>query len=196
LSLRAKGPARGSILSYDVFISHVAGDRAIAETACDAIERAGHLCWLAPRDCAAGEEAEKAGFAAMGRCKVFLLILSAESRDSGQVAREAERASRAGLAIIPLRTEAVEPGDELHYQIAGAAVLDAVQPPLSAHLDHLTATVGRILDGGEGAPMRPLTVPPGPQKLRRPTRSWLPIAIAGAVGLAAIAVVAAMVAAR
>ena len=179
-------------MSYDVFISHVAGDRAIAETACDAIERAGHLCWLAPRDCAAGEEAEKAGFAAMGRCKVFLLILSAESRDSGQVAREAERASRAGLEIIALRKEAVEPGDELHYQIAGAAVLDA----LSAHLDHLTATVGRILDGGEGAPMRPLTVPPGPQKLRRPTRSWLPIAIAGAVGLAAIAVVAAMVAAR
>ena len=187
------GAAGGlSSVSYDVFISHSAGDRAVAEAACDAIERAGHLCWIAPRDAGAGEEIA-ARFEGISRSKVFLLILSRESAASRQAAREAERARSAGLAIVPLRIEAVEPGDKLHYQIADAMPLDAMQPPLADHLAHLTAIVGRMLEGGEGAPLRPLTLPP--QKLprmRRPTPSWLPIAIAGAAGVAAIALVAAL----
>jgi hypothetical protein len=66
---------------------------------------------------------------------------------------------------------------------------------LSAHLDQLNVIVERILDGGEGAPLRPLTMPPQPlQRRRRPAPAWLPIAIAGALGVAAIAVVAAIAA--
>lgn len=183
------------MVSYDVFISHCASDDAVAEAACAAIERDGHLCWLAPRDIGAGETPGDASAAAIGRCKVFLLILSAESAGSQHVAREAERARRAGLAIIPLRIEAVEADEALHYHIADAVPLDATKPPLAGHLGHLTAIVGRILDGGEGAPLRPLTVPPGPlPRMRRPTPAWLPIAVAGAVGVAAIAVVAAVAA--
>lgn len=182
-------------MSYDVFISHCASDRAAAAAACDAIERDGHLCWLAPRDAGPGQAATEASLAAIGRGKVFLLILSAESTRSKQVAREAERARQAGLAVVPLRIEAVEPGEALHHHLADAIPLDAMQPPLSDHLGHLTAVVGRILDGGEGAVPRPLTVPPGPlSRLRRPTPAWLPIAIAGAVGVLAIAVVAAVAA--
>lgn len=180
-------------MSNDVFISHCARDRAVAEAACDAIERAGHLCWLAPRDIGTADEPAAASFAAISRSKVFLLILSSESADSKQAAREAERARLAGLAIVPLRIEAVEPGEGLHYQIADAVPVEAVQPPLDNHLAHLTAIVGRMLEGGEGAPLRPLTLPP--QKLagtRRPLPAWLPIAVAGAVGLAAIALVAAL----
>lgn len=180
-------------MSYDVFISHSGADRAVAEAACEAIERAGHLCWIAPRDLGTGDEPAAASFEGISRSKVFLLILSAESADSKQAAREAERARSAGLGIIPLRIEAVEPDDRLHYQIAGADMLDALQPPLAAHLDHLTAIVGRMLEGGEGAPLRPLTMPPQPlPRLRRPMPAWLPVAIAGAVGLAAIALVAAL----
>jgi hypothetical protein len=182
-------------MSCDVFISHCAGDRAVAETVCAALERDGHHCWLAARDVAPGEAPAEAGLAAIGRCKVFLLVLSAESARSRQVAREAERARRAGLAIIPLRIEAVEPGEALQYHIADAVPLDAVAPPLSDHFGHLNAVVGRILDGGEGAALRPLTMPPGPlPRRRRPTPAWLPIAIAGAVGVLAIAVVAAVAA--
>ena len=182
-------------MSYDVFISHCARDAAAAEAACEAIERGGHLCWLAPRDVGAGQAPADASFAAIGRCKVFLLVLSAESAGSKEVAREAERARGAGLAIVPLRIEPVEPGDPLQYHLADAVPLDAAQPPLSDHLGQLTAVIGRILDGGEGAVPRPLTVPPGPlPRRRRPTPHWLPIAIAGAVGVLAIAVVAAVAA--
>ena len=182
-------------MSYDVFISHCASDRAAAEAACSALERDGHLCWLAPRDLNAGEAPAEASLAAIGRCKVFLLILSVESARSKQVAREAERARRAGLAIVPLRIEPVAPGDALRYHLADATPLDAARPPLADHLGQLTAIVGRILDGGEGAVPRPLTMPPGPlPRRRRPTPAWLPIAIAGAVGLLAIALVAALAA--
>ena len=79
-------------MSYDVFISHSARDRAVAEAACDAIERAGHLCWIAPRDLGAGEEPAEASFVGISRSKVFLLILSSESAEAKQVVREAERA--------------------------------------------------------------------------------------------------------
>ena len=182
-------------MSYDVFISHCASDRAAAEAACSALERDGHLCWLAPRDLNAGEAPAEASMAAIGRCKVFLLILSAESGRSKQAAREAERARGAGLAIVPLQIDAAAPGEALRHHLAGAVSLDAVQPPLADHLGQLTAIVGRILDGGEGAVPRPLTLPPGPlPRRRRPTPAWLPIASAGAVGLLAIAVVAAVAA--
>lgn len=178
-------------MSYDVFICHGRADQAAAEAACAAIERAGHLCWFAPRDLDADEE--EARFAAISRSKVFLLILSADTAGSRQAAREAERARSAGLGLVPLRIAAVEPGAQLHYQIAGAEPVDALQPPLSAHLDAVIAIVGRMLEGGEGAPLRPLTMPPQPlPRPRRPIPSWLPIAIAGGVGVAAIAVVAAV----
>ena len=184
-------------MSYDVFISHCASDRAAAEAACGAIERDGHLCWLAPRDLGPGQAPVEASFAAIGRCKVLLLVLTAESANSTQVAREAERARRAGLAIVPLRLERVEPGDALRHHIADAIALDAMQPPLSDHLGQLTAMVGRILEGGEGAVPRPLTVPPGPLPRRgRRIPLWLPIAIAGVVGVLAIAIVATVAAHR
>lgn len=182
-------------MSYDVFISHSVRDAAVAEAACDTIERAGHLCWIASRDLAEGEDPAEASFGAIGRCKVFLLILSGASADSKQTIAEAERARRAGLAIVPLRIEAVAAGDRLHYHIADAIALDAAQPPLSDHLNHLVAIVGRILDGGDGAALRPLTLPPQAlPRSRRPTPSWLPIVVAGAVGVMAIAVVAAVAA--
>jgi TIR domain-containing protein len=182
-------------VSHDVFISHEARDRAVAEAVCEAIERAGHLCWVAHRDAAVGRESNMAGVEAIGASKIFLLILSAESAESAQVRREAERAASAGLAIIPFRIEPTEPPAELDFLIGGAPRLDALQPPLGPHLDHLTAIVGRLLDGGEGAPLRPLTLPPRPlPPLPGPAPSWLPIALAGLIGLIAIAVVAAMIA--
>jgi hypothetical protein len=113
----------GNTVSYDVFISHCAGDRAVAEAACDAIERDGHLCWLAERDARSGDEPAAASFAAISASKVFLLILSAESAESKQILREAERARAAGLGMVPLRVAPVEPGARLHYHIADAAVL-------------------------------------------------------------------------
>lgn len=184
-------------MSHDVFISHGAKDRAVAEAVCDAIERAGHLCWVAHRDAAVGRENGAAGVEAVGGCKIFLLILSAESAESAQIRREAERAAQAGLAIVPFRIEPAEPPADLAFLIGPAPRLDALQPPLGPHLDHLTAIVGRLLEGGDGAPLRPLTMPPRPlPPVPGPSPSWLPIALAGLIGLIAIAIVAATIGSR
>lgn len=184
-------------VSHDVFISHGAKDRVLAEAVCDAIERAGHLCWVAHRDAAVGRESDAAGIEAIGACKIFLLILSADSADSDQIRREAERATQAGLAIIPFRIEAAEPSADLAVLLGPAPRLDALQPPLGPHLDHLTAIVGRLLDGGDGTPLRPLTLPPRPlPPVQGPSPSWVPIALAGLIGLIAIAIVAAMIGSR
>ena len=41
-------------MAHDVFISHSSHDRAAAEAALAALERAGHSCWIAPRDIVPG----------------------------------------------------------------------------------------------------------------------------------------------
>lgn len=178
-------------MPHDVFICHGASDRAVAEAACDAIERAGHLCWIESRDAAPGGHPGEARVEAIGSGKVFLLILSADSAASAQVRRETERAAKGGLAVIPFRIEEVEPPADLAFFFGDGHRLDALQPPLGPHLDHLAAIAGRLLEGGEGAPMRPLTAPPRPlPAIRRPAPLWLPIALAGLIGLVAIAIVA------
>jgi hypothetical protein len=103
------------------------------------------------------------------------------------------RAADGGLAIIPLRIADVAPPPGLAHLCGSARWLDALTPPLGLHLDYLTAIVGRLLEGGEGAPLRPLTAPPQPMPAaHRPAPSWLPIALAGLAGLAAIAIAASL----
>lgn len=176
-------------MAHEVFISHSSQDSAVADAACAAIERAGHLCWIAPRDIVPGQDYAEAIVEGIKASRIFLLIVSANSANSPQVRRETERAANAGLAIIPLRIDDVELSGTLEYFISSAHWLDAKTPPLAPHLDYLTAIVGRLLEGGP-QPGRPLTTPPQPLAEVRPGwRSWLPIALAGAIGVAAIAAV-------
>lgn len=185
------------LVSYDVFISHDAKDLAVAEAACAAIERAGHICWMAPRDVAPGEDENGAIVDAIHASRIFLLIVSAGSADSDALRREAERAANAGLAILLFRIEEVEPSAGLAYALGEAHRLDALQPPLAPHLDYLTAIVGRMVEGGGSPSIRPLTAPPQPlPKVAVAMPSWLPIALAGLVGLLAIAIVAAIIGSR
>lgn len=159
----------------DVFISHVEQDRAVAEAVCAALEQAGHLC------ATAAEGSDDA--------RLVLAILSAQSAGSPEIAREAHQAARLGTPVILLRIDPVEPAPALASALIGAQRVDALSPPLQPHLDYLAAIAGRLLDGEETG--RPLTAPPRPLPPRPVTRAWLPVALAGAAGLAAIAAVAA-----
>src|SRR5688572_25696121 len=44
------GPAPGGRRGHDVFVSHSAKDKAKADAVCDALEKGGVRCWIAPRD--------------------------------------------------------------------------------------------------------------------------------------------------
>ena len=144
---------------HDVFISHSSKDRAVGEAACAALERAGHRCWIAPRDIMPGEDYGEAIVDGIRASRVFLLIVSAQSVASPQVRRETERAANAGIAIIPFRIEDVLPSKSLEFFISSAHWLDAITRPMEPHYDYLVQVVGRLLAEAEGS-----TVPPLPMR--------------------------------
>ena len=148
---------------HDVFISHDAKDRAVAEAACEALERAGHLCWVAPRDAAAGRAGGAAGVEAIGRVQDLPADPLGRKRriGAGPARGRARRRGRARHRPLPDRGRRSRP-TALDFLIAGADGSTRCSRRSAPHLDHLTAIVGRLLDGGEGAPLRPLTMPPRP----------------------------------
>src|SRR5688572_28634961 len=163
-------------MTHDVFISHSSKDRAAAEAALAALERAGHRCWIAPRDIVPGQEYGEAIVDGIRASRLFLLVLSASSVDSPQVRRETERAANADIPIIPFRIEDVQPSKSLEYFISSAHWLDAFPPPLERHLDYLVTVVGRLLDGPGAEPnaavappaILPAATPPTPARSRWP----------------------------
>ena len=173
-------------MTRDVFISHSSSDRAAAEAVLSALERAGHSCWIAPRDIVPGQEYGEAIVDAIRASRIFLLVLSASSVDSPQVRRETERAANADLPIIPFRIEDVQPSRSLEYFISSAHWLDAFAPPLEPHLDYLATVVGRLLGAaGDETGRRTIAAPP-PSPPRPAARSRLPVAAAALAGVAAI----------
>lgn len=137
--------------THDVFISHSSHDQEVAEAAREAIESAGHRCWIAPRDIVPGENYGEAIINGIEASRIFLLIVSSHSVASRQVERETERAANAGLAIIPFRIEDVKPSKSLEFFISSAHWLDAFEPPMDRHYDYLTEVVGQLLAPAKGA---------------------------------------------
>lgn len=178
-------------MPHDVFISYSSQDREVADAVCAALEQAGLACWMAPRDIMPGQDYGEAIVDGIKDSRVFVLVVSSSSIDSPQVRREAERAVNADLHVLPFRIEDVQPSRSLEYFISSAHWLDALTPPLAPHLDYLVAAVRRLLDSGEASTGRQLTAPPRPLPARRKGPSWLPLILAGAVGVAGIAAVSA-----
>ena len=75
----------------DVFISHSAQDKKVAETICAALEESGIQCWVAPRDVRPGKSFPGEITRAIQQSKVMLLIFSTHSNSSEQVLREVQR---------------------------------------------------------------------------------------------------------
>jgi hypothetical protein len=174
-------------VAHDIFISHAAEDRGIADAACAALEERGLACWLAPRDLLPGQEAADAVAGAVARAKLLILILSAASGAAPQVRREVERAAGHGVPILVFRIADVPPPP----MPDAADMLDALLPPVAPHLDYLGDRAVRLIEAGRPAPGRQLTQPPRPfHPADRRASGWLLIAVAGAAGVAAIALAA------
>lgn len=173
-------------MTHDVFISHSSHDRDVADAACIALEQRGFRCWLAPRDLGPGRNYAEAVAEAIAAAPVLLLVFSAATD-----AREVEQAAEAGLPIVALRVADVPAGERLDRLLASAQWVDALTPPIAPHLDYLGDTVAELLDSARRGSL-PATGPPQ----NRATPLWLPIALAGAAGVAAIALAAAYVGSR
>ncbi len=132
-------------MAHDVFISYSAKDKATGDAVCAMLESEGVRCWIAPRDVLPSMEWGEAIIDAIEECRIMVLIFTANANASPQIRREVERAVNHGVAILPLRMEDVLPGKALEYFIGNVHWLDALTPPLEAHLKNLAGTIKIVL---------------------------------------------------
>lgn len=129
----------------DVFISHSAQDRTVAEKICAALEQGGIACWVAPRDVLPGKSFPGEITRAIQQCKVMLLIFSAHSNSSEQVLREVQLAVDSHLPIVRLRIADIPLSDDLRYYLSTPQYLDALTTPLTKHIPPLVAAIKELL---------------------------------------------------
>lgn len=133
-------------MSHDVFVSYSTRDKATADAAVATLERHEIRCWVAPRDVTPGAQWADAIVRAIGDSQAMVLVFSGNSNASDHIIREVELAAQHHIPIVPLRVESVLPCPTLDYYIAGTHWLDAIDPPLEAHLDRLATIVRRLID--------------------------------------------------
>src|SRR6516165_2802382 len=105
-------------MSADIFISHAARDRDVAQTLCEALENRGFGCWLASRDIGPGENFQVAIVRAIRSAKVMILVFSANSNNSEEIKKELVLAGQSQLIVIPVRVEDVTPDEAFAYELA------------------------------------------------------------------------------
>ena len=160
-------------MAHDVFISHSAKDKVTADAVCGMLESEGIRCWIAPRDVLPSMEWGEAIIDAIEECRIMVLVFTANANASPQIRREVERAVNRGVAILPVRIEDVLPGKGLEYFIGNVHWLDALTPPLEAHLKSLSGTIKILLArGGHGAAAEPVEgrMPDGGLRLNTASR--------------------------
>lgn len=135
-------------MAHDVFLSYSHKDKAAADAVCSIMEQNGIRCWMAPRDITPGQPFAEAIIDGIKGSKVFVLIYSSNSNNSSQVVKEVDRAVHHRLAIIPLRLEDVPMTKQLEYYVSDVHWMDALTPPLEAHIEKLCNVVKLLLSTG------------------------------------------------
>jgi TolB-like protein/Tfp pilus assembly protein PilF len=171
-----------------VFISHSSKDKAIADQICQRLESDGIKCWIAPRDLKPGSDWTEGIIQGINSCRLFVLVFSASANSSEHVRREVATAFSLGLAVIPFRTENINPSGSLGYFLGTVHWLDAITPPLQKHLKDLTERVnyllsdqGRFANSISESARRPKTEPVFPGPFRRPR--WIIGILLGSVAI-------------
>jgi hypothetical protein len=132
-------------MAHDVFISHSVKDKATADAVCAMLESNGIRCWIAPRDVTPGMEWGKCIIDAIRQARIMVLVFTANANASPQIRREIERAVHHDVIVVPLRVENIVPDESLEYFIGNVHWLDALTPPLEAHLKNLAGTIKILL---------------------------------------------------
>ena len=149
--------------ALDVFVSYATEDKPIADAIVAQLEAAAIRCWIAPRDIPPGADWPAEIVTAIERSRGMVVVVSHNSIESKQVHREVGSAVNEGLFVIPFRIEDVELSKNLKFHLQSPHWLDAMTPPLHAHLSRLVDAVLRFLETSFPMPRpvkRVLDVPP------------------------------------
>lgn len=137
-------------MAHDIFISYSSHDKPIADAVVAGLESQGIRCWVAPRDILPGSSWGEAIIGAIEGCRIMVIILSKHSNHSSQVVREVERAVSNNVIIIPFRIEKIDPTGAMAYFLATEHWLDAITPPIEAHIQKLAQTIQLFQNQGDG----------------------------------------------
>lgn len=112
---------------HDVFISYSSKNQFEADLVKEVLQSNGIRCWMAPDDIPFGENYAKAIPAAVGSCRIFVLLLSGAAQMSPWVSKELDLAVNGSKVIIPFVLEECELLDEFNFYLIGAQRLNAYQ---------------------------------------------------------------------
>lgn len=101
-----------------VFVSYSSKDKYVADALCHYLEEHHIPCWIAPRDILVGQSWAGAIVKAIRNCSAMVLIYSAESNSSHQVANEIDKAFSYGKTIIPFIIDSTPMNDDLNYYLS------------------------------------------------------------------------------
>ena len=118
---------------------------------------------------------------------MFVLVFSESANVSEHVRREVAKAVSLGLAVIPFRTEEVNPSSSLSYFLGTVHWLDAINPPLPRHLKALTERVRQMLASGQRSEAKETSEKPGTRRrsfgLTKRTRWLMAVVLIGVAGV-------------
>src|SRR4051794_24974245 len=96
-------------MSHDVFISHSSLDREVVDVIVAALEAAGIVCWIAPRDMIAAAPYTESIVRAIRECRALILVLTPNVAGSPHVLREVHQAAEGRIPILEFRAPGVDP---------------------------------------------------------------------------------------
>jgi TolB-like protein/Tfp pilus assembly protein PilF len=126
-----------------VFISYASQDKAVANTVCQGLEKAGVACWVAPRDVQPGTEYADAIVAAINEAQTLVLVLSENSVGSSHVGREIERAASKHKRIVAFRNDTAALSRSLEYFLSNSQWIDVPALGMSTALPKLVDAIGQ-----------------------------------------------------
>jgi TolB-like protein len=174
-----------------VFISYASQDASTAQKVCSALEAAGILCWIAPRDVLAGESYAAAIVNAINSCRMMVLVLSQSAMDSPHVLREVERASSKNRPVLAFRTDTAPLTPNLEYFLSTNHWLDASGGALEPMLPALVTAVRAHDQGQRPGALDDHSAHAASNAVPAPAMRRLAIPLVfGAIAIAAIAYVA------
>jgi TolB-like protein/Flp pilus assembly protein TadD len=173
-----------------VFISYASLDSAIAETVCEALEKARVTCWIAPRDVTAGAPYAGQIIHAIDAATASVLILSRNAAASPHVLREVERTASKRHSIVALRIDQAPLPADFEYFLNSSHWLDTSSSDIERTLPKLVSAVQVAI---QAPAMAPTPVPAAhashPTESARPAQRIALIAVTViGVGLAVLAV--------
>ncbi len=136
-------------VARDVFISYKVEDRDAASRLCDALEKGGVRCWMAPRDIPPGREWADAIVEGILKSKNLVMLLSSHSANAKQISREAELADSHNLRIFTFRLEDVRPPQQLLYFLGNLQWLDGFGGQFDSAVIRLLRAIQNSETGGD-----------------------------------------------